>query len=62
MQMTLFYADVVGKAANCAYPYKVVIADTDALKRAITQDHVCATPESVNLTSKYKGRFVLPHR
>lgn len=43
MQMTLFYADVIGKAANCAYPHKVVVADTDALKCAITHDHVCAT-------------------
>lgn len=43
MQMTLFYADVIGKAANCAYPHKVAVADTDALKCAITHDHVCAT-------------------
>lgn len=43
MQMTLFYADVVGKAANCAYPHKVVVADTDALKCVIAHDHVCAT-------------------
>ena len=43
MQMTLFHADVVGKAANCAYPHKVVVADTDALKCVIAHDHVCAT-------------------
>lgn len=43
MQMTLFHADVVGKAANCAYPHKVVVADTDALKCVIAYDHVCAT-------------------
>ena len=43
MQMTLFHADVVGKAANCAYPHKVVVADTDALKSVIAHDHVCAT-------------------
>lgn len=43
MQMTLFHADVVGKAANCAYPHKVVAADTDALKCVIAHDHVCAT-------------------
>ena len=43
MQMTLFHADVVGKAANCAYPHKVVVADTDALKCVIVHDHVCAT-------------------
>lgn len=43
MQMTLFHADVVGKAVNCAYPHKVVVADTDALKCVIAHDHVCAT-------------------
>lgn len=43
MQMTLFHADVVGKASNCAYPHKVVVADTDALKCVIAHDHVCAT-------------------
>ena len=43
MQMTLYRADVVGKAANCAYPHKVVVADTDALKCVIAHDHVCAT-------------------
>lgn len=43
MQFTLFHADVVGKAANCAYPHKVVVADTDALKCVIAHDHVCAT-------------------
>lgn len=43
MQMTLYHADVVGKAANCAYPHKVVVADTDALKCVIAHDHVCAT-------------------
>lgn len=43
MQMTLYQADVVGKAANCAYPHKVVVADTDALKCVIAHDHVCAT-------------------
>lgn len=43
MQMTLFHADVVAKAANCAYPHKVVVADTDALKCVIAHDHVCAT-------------------
>lgn len=43
MQMTLFHADVVGKAANCTYPHKVVVADTDALKCVIAHDHVCAT-------------------
>ena len=41
--MTLYRADVVGKAANCAYPHKVVVADTDALKCVIAHDHVCAT-------------------
>lgn len=41
--MTLFHADCVGKAANCGYPHKVVVADADSLKCVVTHDHVCAT-------------------
>lgn len=43
MQMTLYYADCVGKAANCAYPHENVVCDETAMAEVVARDHVCAT-------------------
>jgi P4 family phage/plasmid primase-like protien len=43
MQMTLYHADCVGKAANCSYPHEAVVCDETAMASVVAQDHVCAT-------------------
>ena len=43
MQMTLFYADCVGKAGNCSYPHGMVVDDATKMEEVVAHDHVCAT-------------------
>ncbi|MEE1249138.1 MAG: phage/plasmid primase, P4 family [Lachnospiraceae bacterium] len=43
MHLTLFYADCVGRAANCSYPHKVIVDNPTAMEGAVAHDHVCAT-------------------
>lgn len=43
MQITIFNADCVGKAANCGYPHKNVVCDDSTMAGVVAHDHVCAT-------------------
>ena len=40
--MTLYYNTVRQNARNTKYPKKLVIFDTEDLKKAVAYDHVCA--------------------
>lgn len=39
---TIYYADFIGAANNCLYPYKVKVENIEDLKRAVAHDYVCA--------------------
>lgn len=43
MQITIYGANCVGKAANCIYPYKSVVDDAKKMETVVANDHVCAT-------------------
>ena len=42
MEFTLFTADCTGNQANCLYPNKCLIRNSDDLLSAVQHDHVCA--------------------
>lgn len=43
MQITIYSANCVGKAANCIYPNKSVVDDAKKMELVVANDHVCAT-------------------
>lgn len=43
MQITIYSANCVGKAANCIYPNKSVVDDVKKMEFVVANDHVCAT-------------------
>ena len=43
MQITIYSANCVGKAANCIYPNKSVVDDVKKMEMVVANDHVCAT-------------------
>ena len=42
MQITIYSANCVGKAANCIYPNKSVVDDVKKMEMVVANDHVCA--------------------
>ena len=43
MQITIYSANCVGKAANCIYPNKSIVDDVKKMELVVANDHVCAT-------------------
>lgn len=43
MQMSFYFADCVGKAANCSYPNSAVVDDATKMEEVVAHDHVCAS-------------------
>lgn len=38
----IYYADCIGREANCLYPHKAEVTDAASLARAVAHDYVCA--------------------